>query len=209
MKTRVVSYGFAFGLLLSLNTSIHAQDGTIVTNLADLAYGAFSGEHSIYLPFEPWHWQGYSIDGGQPWWVDFSLFPCLGPLQTCTNVSTDTEFHGVPVVSAQLTKNVLTGEVLFHANNNAAWQTTHGPATEQMQIYPHLLDGVQYLTGLHPDGGTNWSGFQKQYASSPNDGTFTHTDEPGIADLKLLYDRGGGNPQRWIAVSVERNGRVG
>ena len=102
-----------FFLLLAANA--FAQDGVIVTNLADLAQGAFSSEHSIYLPFEPWHWQAYSIDGGQPWWINFSQFPCLELLQACTNVSTDTEFHGVPLVSAQLTKNVLTGEVLFQS----------------------------------------------------------------------------------------------
>ena len=96
--------------------------------------------------------------------------------------------NGTPVFA-----NLSPVDIRGYANNNPAWQTTHGPATEQMKIYPHLLDGVQYLNGLHPDGGTNWNGFQKEFGEFIWD-YFVHTDEPGIADLQLLYSRNGKNP---------------
>jgi len=37
-----------------------AQD-MLVTNLADLAEQAFSGVYSLYVPFSPWEWHGYSM----------------------------------------------------------------------------------------------------------------------------------------------------
>jgi pimeloyl-ACP methyl ester carboxylesterase len=84
-----------------------------------------------------------------------------------------------------------------NGNSNSDWLTDHSTAPRKMGIYPHLLDGVQYKTGLHPDGTGTWSGLQKQYTNSPiqtaSGVTFTHTDEPGIADLRQLYPRAG-NP---------------
>lgn len=91
--------------------------------------------------------------------------------------------------------------------NATNWICNHGQAPEKMGIYAHLLAGVQYKTGFHPDGPGDWSGLQKQYTSSPNQtvsgATFTHTDEPGIARLWLFYDRGSGaNPTVIDALST-------
>lgn len=88
-----------------------AQDVTI-TNLAQLADVAFSGGHSISLPWTPWQWHAYSLDGGEPWWVDCSQLPCAELFQA-TNLSTSYEVSLVPVV---LAKNVLTGEVTLQPN---------------------------------------------------------------------------------------------
>jgi uncharacterized repeat protein (TIGR03803 family) len=84
-----------------------------ITNLAQLAQEAFSGDHSLYLPFTPWQWQAYSTDGGQPFWVDCSALPCIDLLPVSTNL------NGVPLLAAVLTKNVLTGETLFQSG----WST--------------------------------------------------------------------------------------
>jgi pimeloyl-ACP methyl ester carboxylesterase len=101
--------------------------------------------------------------------------------------------NGTPVFT-----NLSPVDIRGYTNGNPNWISTHGPAPDQIGIYPHLLDGVQYKTGSHPDGAGNWSGFQKQYTNSPvqtsSGKTFVHTDEPGIVDLKLLYNRSGGNP---------------
>lgn len=83
-----------------------------------------------------------------------------------------------------------------NGNWNTNWVADHGKSIHLFGIYPHLLDGVQYKTGSHPDNtSTNgiWSGLEKEYGASPSDGLFTHTDEPGISDLKLLYNSSG-NP---------------
>jgi outer membrane lipoprotein-sorting protein len=84
-----------------------------ITNLDQLAQEAFSGDHSIYLPFTPWQWQAYSLDGGQPFWVDCSALPCIDLLPVSTNL------NGVALLAAVLTKNVLTGETLFQSG----WST--------------------------------------------------------------------------------------
>jgi len=85
------------------------------------------------------------------------------------------------------------------------WFASHSDAPGKVGIYPHLLDGVQYVTGPRPERPGNWSGLQKQYPNSPvqtiADTTFVHTDEPGIADLRLLYQRGG-NPLLVPAVNT-------
>jgi hypothetical protein len=89
-----------------------------------------------------------------------------------------------------------------HTNGNlnaTNWIADHGSSIHHFGIYQHLLDGIQYKTVgfVHPDGPGNWSGLQKEYTNSPiqnaSGTTFTHTDEPGIADLKLLYLRTGQN----------------
>ena len=54
--------------------------------------------------------------------------------------------------------------------NATNWFSSHGPATDQMGIYPHLLDGIQYITGPRPERPGNWSGLQKQYTNSPSQG---------------------------------------
>lgn len=80
-----------------------------------------------------------------------------------------------------------TGQVAYATN----WISVHGPAIDKLGIYPHLFDGVQYVTGPRPERPGGWSGLQKQYTNSPiqsaSGSTFTHTDEPGIADLRLLH----------------------
>jgi pimeloyl-ACP methyl ester carboxylesterase len=96
--------------------------------------------------------------------------------------------NGTPVFA-----NLSPVDIRGYMNNNSNWITNHGGAILQMPIYPHLLDGVQYISGWHPDGGTNWTGFQKQYAGSPvqtvSNVTLAHTDEPGINNLTVLFQR--------------------
>jgi len=60
--------------LALLSLSARAQE--VATNLVDLAEEAFSGNHSLYLPWTPWEWHAYSLDGGEPLWVDCSQLPC-------------------------------------------------------------------------------------------------------------------------------------
>jgi len=78
------------------------------------------------------------------------------------------------------------------------WICNHGQAPQRMNVYPLLLDGVSYLTGPRPERPGGWSGLQKQYTNAPTetvgDVTFTHADEPGIANLILLYPRAQQNP---------------
>jgi hypothetical protein len=91
--------------------SARAQELTI-TNLVQLGKDPFDGSHSIYTPYwNPWEWKAFWL-GGEPAFIDFSRFPELSALQGCTNSDT---YHGVPVVSAQLTKFVLTGELLVQS----------------------------------------------------------------------------------------------
>jgi len=101
----------AFGVIFWRGDAL-AQDNRVATNLADLAQQAFSGVHSIYLPFMPWNWQAYSLDGGEPLWVDCSQLPCTDLFPVCTNL----QVHGVQLASVVLTKNVLTGEVTLQPN---------------------------------------------------------------------------------------------
>jgi hypothetical protein len=89
-----------------------AQD-MLVTNLADLAEQAFSGGHSFYIPFSPWEWHAYSLDGGLPYWVDCSALPCSDLLPASGSL------RGVALFSGVLTKNVLTGETLLQSE----WST--------------------------------------------------------------------------------------
>ncbi len=99
--------------LVLLSARVIAQDCAIATNPADLAQQAFSGDHSLWLPNEPWHWQAYSLDGGLPFFVDCSAVPCSALLPASTNL------NGVDIFSIDLAKNVLTGEILFQSS----WST--------------------------------------------------------------------------------------
>jgi alpha-tubulin suppressor-like RCC1 family protein len=82
-----------------------AQDGLYVTNLEQLAAEAFSGEHCYYFPFLPLPWQAYSIDGGEPWWVDCTQIDCTNLLVSPTNLDSGVTAYGVV-----LAKNILTGD---------------------------------------------------------------------------------------------------
>jgi hypothetical protein len=91
-----------------------AQD-MLITNLTDLAVQAFSANHSMYLPWTPWQWQAYSLDDGQPWWVDCSQVVCGDLLSTSTNSCATLQMHGVTVTFATLTKNIITGVTLLES----------------------------------------------------------------------------------------------
>jgi pimeloyl-ACP methyl ester carboxylesterase len=77
----------------------------------------------------------------------------------------------------------------------------HSHANQDTNSLFASLDGVPYEW---PGGSTNnWPAYAQRYGenqsfskyfTSPSSNTTAYTDEPGIADLKLLYDRGGGNP---------------
>jgi alpha-tubulin suppressor-like RCC1 family protein len=95
-----------------------AQAQQTATNLADLAEQAFSSDHSFYLPWTPWEWRAYSLDSGQPWWVDCSQLPCVDLFQASTNLSTRLQINDVQFVSVLLTKNVLTGEMTLQADGS-------------------------------------------------------------------------------------------
>jgi len=53
---------------LCVLSAAQAQD-LMITNLDQLAQEAFSANHSLYIPWTPWQWWAYSIDGGEPWWI--------------------------------------------------------------------------------------------------------------------------------------------
>ncbi|HTS18505.1 MAG TPA: hypothetical protein VMP11_13105 [Verrucomicrobiae bacterium] len=144
----------------------------------------------------------------QPSWL-VKVF--LGSTNTMVMQDLQTAFNGdgaVPLNSmagyhangASVFANISPVDIRGYLNGNTNWLTDHGTAPHMMGIYPHLLDGVQYVSGAHPDGGTNWSGFQKEYADSPYQytaaGWVAHTDEPGIDYdyLTLLSNRDGENP---------------
>jgi hypothetical protein len=103
-------------LALTMVTTSVGQD--TITNLAQLAQEPFNGVHSLYVPWTLWQWRGYSIDGGEPWWLDCSQLPCLDLLPVSTNLTTSLQAHGVQVVGVLLTKNVLTGETTIQTDGS-------------------------------------------------------------------------------------------
>ncbi len=104
----------------------HAQD-LYVTNLDQLVAEAFSTDHSIYLPFDPWDWRAYSIDGGEPWWLDCSQISCDAVFQNPTELSA-----GVPAYTVVLIQNVLTGETTIQLDGaSEAVATVAAPSDYQ------------------------------------------------------------------------------
>ncbi len=102
----------ALGLAFTLVSSHKAlgQDATI-TNLYELTQAAFS--ESFYIPFSlPCEWRAYSLNGGEPWWVDCSALPCSDLISASTNYTS----HGVDIVPVWLTKNVQSGETLMQSD---------------------------------------------------------------------------------------------
>jgi alpha-tubulin suppressor-like RCC1 family protein len=93
--------------------TVRAQD-LYVTNLDQFVAEAYCSDHSIYLPFSPWDWRAYSIDGGQPWWLDCSQISCEGLFQTSTELSA-----GVPAYTVVLLQNVLTGETTVQPDGSS------------------------------------------------------------------------------------------
>src|SRR5579862_1216845 len=107
--------GLILVCFLAASVADHAMAQYLTaTNWADLSQQAFDGSHSIYLPSTPWQWQAYSLDGGLPFWVDCSQFPCAEFFQVSTNLQS----YGIQLASVVLTKNVLTGEVTVQPNGS-------------------------------------------------------------------------------------------
>jgi alpha-tubulin suppressor-like RCC1 family protein len=107
MRRRVLSIVGFFGMSVA---AIFWQGNSLaqnlyVTNLDQLVAEAYSSDHSIFLPLSPWDWRTYSIDGGEPWWINCSEMSCEGLFQTSTELSA-----GVPAYTVVLIQNVLTGE---------------------------------------------------------------------------------------------------
>jgi len=93
-------------------TGAFAQDVTI-TNMAQLADIAFSGNYSVYEAWTPWEWQAYATDNGEPFWLDCLQAECGNLLSTSTDPCATFQLHGVTVTSVVLKKFVLTGETLL------------------------------------------------------------------------------------------------
>ncbi len=79
--------------------------------------------------------------------------------------------------------------------------TDHTGATTNITSIVNSLLGVPYR--WPGTSSNNWPSYAQMYGenqsfsksfNTPSSGSTGYTDEPGIADLKLLYDRGGGNP---------------
>jgi len=113
-------------VLVSLLTALlwafpatQAQDSMVVSNLVNLAAEAFSSEHGICLPwFMPWEWQAFSLDGGEPWWVDCSQVPCTNLPPASTDASANALLYGVTLLPVQLTLNILTGETTLQPDGS-------------------------------------------------------------------------------------------
>ncbi len=132
--------GLALGLVLTLALSHKAlgQDATI-TNLYELTQAAFS--ESFYIPYSlPCEWRAYSLNGGEPWWVDCSALPCSDLVSASTNYTS----HGVDIVPVWLTKNVQSGETLLQSDS----------ATD---VVAHIPAPIGYQPGqLSSEDGTVW-----------------------------------------------------
>jgi len=103
-----------------------AQD-LYVTNLDQLVAEAYSTDHSIYLALSPLDWRAYSLDGGEPWWLDCSQISCEGLFQTPTEVS-----PGVPAYRVDFFQNFLTGETtIYPAGSSNAVITVPAPSGYQ------------------------------------------------------------------------------
>jgi hypothetical protein len=114
MQRRVLSVFviLLMGLLWAFPTT-QAQ-ALYVTNLDQLVAEAYSTDHSIYLPFSPWDWRAFSIDGGEPWWLDCSQVSCDGLFQNPTELAA-----GVPAYKVVLIQNVLTGETTIQPDGSS------------------------------------------------------------------------------------------
>jgi alpha-tubulin suppressor-like RCC1 family protein len=103
----------ALAALLCALPVAHAQD-LYVTNLDQLVAEAYSTDHSVYLPFQPWDWRAYSLDGGEPWWLDCSQVSCDALFQNPVQLSA-----GVPAYTVVLIQNVLTGETTIQPDGSS------------------------------------------------------------------------------------------
>lgn len=98
-------------LTFTVVTTAVAQDSMLVTNLTGLAQQAFSPNHCLVLPWvTPWQYCGFSLDGGEPWWVDCSQVPCTDLPPASNNLSASAPTYGITLMPVQLTLNILTGE---------------------------------------------------------------------------------------------------
>jgi alpha-tubulin suppressor-like RCC1 family protein len=100
-------------LTLYVVPTTQAQD-LYVTNLNQLVAEAYSTDHSVYLPFSPWDWRAYSLDGSEPWWLDCSQVSCDALFQTPVELSV-----GVPAYTVVLIQNVLTGETTVQPDGSS------------------------------------------------------------------------------------------
>ena len=123
-------------------TTALAQD-LFVTNLDQLVAEAYSGEHCIYFPFIPLPWRAYSLDGGQPWWIDCSQFDCADLLTSPTNLPS-----GVSVYPIVLTKNLLTGETTLQPDGST-------------NVVATVAAPSGYEPGVLPEDASAWHWYQQ------------------------------------------------
>jgi hypothetical protein len=120
MRTRIllILVILLIALLWAFPTT-QAQDSLLVTNPANLAQEAFSVNHCLYLPwFTPCQWRAFSLDGGEPWWMDCSALPCASLLPVSTNESSSALLYRVTLMPVQLTRNILTGETTLQPDGS-------------------------------------------------------------------------------------------
>jgi alpha-tubulin suppressor-like RCC1 family protein len=95
-------------------TAVSMGQDLYITNLDQLVAEAYSTDHSVYLPLLPWDWRAYSLNGGEPWWLDCSQVSCDPLFQTPTELSA-----GVPAYTVVLIQNLLTGETTIQPDGSS------------------------------------------------------------------------------------------
>ncbi|HUI08454.1 MAG TPA: hypothetical protein VL486_15745 [Verrucomicrobiae bacterium] len=98
----------AFGLLLWLTATIHAQE--VITNVAQLAQ-QLGTKDWYYFQVLPWECQAYPADW-QLWWTDFSQFP--EQFRPPATIALPEE-SGIKVLPLRLICNLVTGETVVRA----------------------------------------------------------------------------------------------
>ena len=138
----------ALAALLCALPAAHGQD-LYVTNLDQLVAEAYSTDHSVYLPLQPWNTLACSLDGGEPWWLDCSQVSCDALFQNPVQLSA-----GVTAYKVVLNQNILTGETTIQpAGSNDVVATVAAPsdyATTANSWNRWMLTQYQQVVD-HPD----------------------------------------------------------